>query len=209
MTTATIRSPRKRKGHGGERHQEILDAALGLISQRGVLAVSTRDIASAVGISQPALYAYFATRDDIMAELCEQAFFALSHRLQAVGGMPPGRVSLRMMCQAYISFGLENPNAYRVAFMIEKPVDPAHLDAASERALSAGVQTYGVFRTEVARFSAAGLTRDIDLDILTQSAWASLHGLVSLMIARPHFPWVDQSRLVEAHIEQLIDAMMA
>lgn len=209
MIPATLRSPRKRKGHGGERRQEILDAAMVLIARQGVQAVSTREIAAAVGISQPALYAYFATRDDIMAELCEQAFAALRKRLETVSGMPPGEACLRLMCRAYLAFGLDQPNAYRVAFMIEKSGPDPHLDPAGERALAAGVQTYSVFRGEIERCLAAGMTREADLDLLTQTSWASLHGLVALMIARPHFPWADREKLVSVHIDQIMLAMMA
>ena len=39
------RSPRKPKGHGAERREEILDAAQSLFAQKGVHAVSTRQIA--------------------------------------------------------------------------------------------------------------------------------------------------------------------
>ena len=41
MKAPSIRSPRKAKGHGGERREEILDAALSLFSEKGVHAVST------------------------------------------------------------------------------------------------------------------------------------------------------------------------
>ena len=65
MLVSAIRSPRKPRGHGGERRQEILDAALALYAERGVLGVSTREIAAAVGISQPALYAHFRSLDEM------------------------------------------------------------------------------------------------------------------------------------------------
>ncbi len=209
MSLATLRSPRKRKGHGAERRQEILDAAMVLIAQQGVHAVSTREIAAAVGISQPALYAYFATRDDIMAELCEQAFESLRTRLENVGDLEPGESTVRLMCRAYLAFGLEQPNAYRIAFMIEKPShDPDH-DPAGDRALAAGVATYSVFRRQIERCALAGLTRHVDVDLLTQTGWATLHGLVALMIARPSFPWAERDRLMAAHIDHFVRAIMA
>jgi DNA-binding transcriptional regulator YbjK len=36
MLVSAVRSPRKPRGHGGERRQEILDAALALYAERGV-----------------------------------------------------------------------------------------------------------------------------------------------------------------------------
>lgn len=49
--------------------ERILRTAAELIAARGYSATSTRDIASAVGVRQPALYKHFAAKDDILAAL--------------------------------------------------------------------------------------------------------------------------------------------
>ena len=81
MNTSGSRSPRKAKGQGAERREEILAAALKLFTEFGLYAVSTRQIAQAVGISQPTLYAYFPTKDDIGRELHGRAFALLAQSL--------------------------------------------------------------------------------------------------------------------------------
>ena len=65
----------------GARREQILDQALALISEQGVHAVSTRKIAAAVGITQPSLYAFFPTRQALVAEVSRRAFSALSARM--------------------------------------------------------------------------------------------------------------------------------
>ncbi len=203
----TVRSVRKAKGHGAERRQEILDAALMLFAQRGILAVSTRDIAAATGISQPALYAYFRTREEITAVLCEQAFLELRNRmLAAADHQAPTRASFIRMCRVYIDFGLQQPDAYRVAFMLEKGgPQPQETKA---RIIAAGVESFDCFHGQVARFVAAGLTRPGESVLLSQSLWAGLHGLVSLLIARPDFPWADREVLIARHIAALSDGVL-
>ncbi|MFN3859097.1 MAG: TetR/AcrR family transcriptional regulator [Caulobacter sp.] len=208
MKAATLRSPRKPKGHGGERRQEILDAALKLFSERGIHAVSTRDIAAASGISQPALYAYFPSRDEIAAELCEQAFKALRARMLAAADGPPGREMMERMGRVYIGFGLEQPDAYRIAFMIEKSQAGEEMDPAMRRSLDAGIDAFDCFRQQTARLVAAGLTRETRVEVLTQSLWAAMHGLVSLLIARKHFPWVERETLISAHLRTLADGVL-
>ncbi|MCA6289859.1 MAG: TetR family transcriptional regulator, partial [Phenylobacterium sp.] len=84
MIPTEVRSTRKPRGHGFETRDEILDAALRLFSEHGVMGVSTRQIAGRVGISQPALYAHFRNRDDLLAELCERAFSELEQRLNTL-----------------------------------------------------------------------------------------------------------------------------
>jgi AcrR family transcriptional regulator len=47
----------------------ILRAAAELIAMRGYSATSTRDIAAAVGVEQPAIYRHFSAKSDILAAL--------------------------------------------------------------------------------------------------------------------------------------------
>lgn len=204
MKTPSTRSPRKAKGHGGERREEILDAALALFSEKGVHAVSTRQIAELAGISQPALYAYFATKDDMAAELCVRAFATLVERMRAarVEGQPTVEYFERSL-RVYVDFGIENPNPYRVAFMIEKSHDGAFLEKTAGRPLIAGLEAFGLFRDMVGEYQAAGLTVLDDAQLATQTIWAGLHGLVSLLIARAEFPWVERETLIAAHIAML------
>lgn len=204
MKAPLVRSPRKAKGQGGERREEILDAALSLFTRDGLHAVSTRQIAEAAGISQPALYAYFATKDDLIADLCVRAFATLSARMAAAkADWTPSQACFDKAMRVYIDFGLENPDAYRVAFMIEKSHDGTFLARTGGRAMQAGVEAFGAFLGMVADLQAHGLTLDEDPERLTQTLWAALHGLVSLLVARPEFPWVERESLIAAHIAML------
>ncbi|QBS45080.1 TetR/AcrR family transcriptional regulator [Nocardia sp. CS682] len=49
--------------------ERILRTAAELIAVRGFSATSTRDIAAAVGVQQPAIYKHFSAKDDILAAL--------------------------------------------------------------------------------------------------------------------------------------------
>lgn len=204
MKTPKTRSPRKAKGHGAERREEILDAAQSLFGQKGVHAVSTRQIAEIAGISQPALYAYFATKDDIAAELCVRAFAILGQRMaEARVGYTPTAANFARCLRVYIDFGLDHPDAYRVAFMLEKSVDGSFLEKTGDRPMLAGKEVFHVFAEMVAEFHARGETVSDDPLAAAQVLWAGLHGLVALLIARPEFPWVDREKLIATHVAML------
>lgn len=204
MKTPTTRSPRKPKGQGAERREEILDAALTLFSEKGVHAVSTRQIAEKAGISQPALYAYFATKDDMAAELCVRAFAILVERMQAARvALEPTADSFERCLRVYVDFGVENPNPYRVAFMIEKSQNGEFLEKTGSRPMIAGLEAFQMFVDIIGEYQAAGLTVLDDVLLTTQTLWAGLHGLVSLLIARPEFPWMERETLIAAHIAML------
>ena len=49
-----------------KRQKEIIDAAISLIAQNGIEGLTTKTLAAAVGISEPALYRHFANKSEIV-----------------------------------------------------------------------------------------------------------------------------------------------
>jgi AcrR family transcriptional regulator len=204
MFAASVRSPRKPKGSGAERREEILDHALKLFSEYGVQTVTTRQIAAAVGISQPSLYAYFPTKQALVEEVSARAFQALSSRMQQVSHALRGVRRIEALARVYIEFGLEQPDAYRVAFMLEptRLGEPCRPDPI----LKAGLGAFDGLRQAMAAELGEGRT-DEQINLLAQSFWAATHGLVSLLIARPNFPWCDRIMLIEFHLGQILKGL--
>ena len=64
-----------------ERRDQILDVAARLFAERGFHGVSVDDIGKAVGVSGPALYKHFDSKDAVLAEM----LVAISERLLAEG----------------------------------------------------------------------------------------------------------------------------
>ena len=211
MPGSPPRSPRKAKGAGAERREEILAAALRLFGEYGLYGVSTRQIAQAVGVSQPTLYAYFVSKDQIAAELHARAFRDLEARLLLGVRDIDTPEAVAAGLRIYVDFGLENPDAYRVAFMIEGPHGRlAVAGPPDESDVSASGHTaFGVLRRMIADLHARGLAASDDPERMAQSVWAAMHGLVSLLIARPGFPWVDRDVLVAGHVNMLAGMVMS
>jgi AcrR family transcriptional regulator len=161
-------------------------------------AVTTRQIAAAVGISQPSLYAFFPNKQALEAEVCTRAFEELTARITAgLEALKRGKSDICKLGRIYVDFGLANPDAYRLAFMVEKP-DPVHA-IGGDPMLAAGLNAFNLLREAVGLTVGAGLPPQ-ELELTAQSLWAALHGLVSLLLARPNFPWKKQSRLIEFHV---------
>ena len=53
------------------RHRDILDAAAGLMAERGYGGASLRELARRVGMSQPSLYHYFPTKEQLALQILE------------------------------------------------------------------------------------------------------------------------------------------
>jgi AcrR family transcriptional regulator len=60
---------RPKNADGRRTRQAVLDAALDLFSQRGYFGTSLRDVATAVGVRESALYNYFASKDALFDAL--------------------------------------------------------------------------------------------------------------------------------------------
>ncbi len=52
-----------------EKHQAVLGVALELVAEKGIKATSLRDIAGRLGISQPSLYTYFTSKDQLIEQI--------------------------------------------------------------------------------------------------------------------------------------------
>ncbi len=54
-----------------------------------------------------------------------------------------------------------------------------------------------------------GQFRDIDVEGTSQAIWSSVHGITSLLIQRPDFPWVPKKKLIMQVISTAIDGQLA
>jgi len=192
----------KASDNRADRREQILIAALALFTQHGMAHVSTRQIARAVGISQPSLYAHFPNADAISTELCVRGFQQLHAAFATImrqGGTPVQR--LERLGQAYIDFALTHPDIYRLVFMAEMPEpEPGGEDAK----MVEGMRAFAVLRDVVAEVLAeAGDGAETLVEVQAQSCWAGVHGLASLLLARCHFPWAEHKMLISAHLRNI------
>jgi AcrR family transcriptional regulator len=203
---------KKARGLGFERRDEILAAAKALFLKEGVESVSTRKLAQLVGLSQTGIYVYFKSKQAILAALIDASFRKLGTALSEIDGKSKGAIRyLELAIPAYIRWGLENPDEYRLAFMLRDRGTSAHPNSPadpSEKSFE-GVKVFGELEERIVAGFAAGELNSIDKDprAIAQCMWAGLHGLVSLLIVFPLFEWVDRDRLIAAHTRLLLDGI--
>ncbi|HVL41046.1 MAG TPA: TetR/AcrR family transcriptional regulator [Brevundimonas sp.] len=207
MTAVTLnpRSQRKPKGEGHARRAEILAAAERIFVEHGYEGATIRKIADEVGLSSTALYMHFSEKSEILHEICSRAFSALLEANEAVASQPGGpEVRLRLMLEAYVAFGFANPNTYRLAYMT-RPIELR--EGAQSAARELGYELFRSFEKAVEDVEAAGLLRG-DARTAAQAFWAGIHGVVSLMITKPYFDWVDREVLVTTLLDGLIAGLL-
>jgi AcrR family transcriptional regulator len=94
------------------RRDEILRAAARLFAERGSRAVGVDDVGAAVGVTGPAIYRHFASKDAMLAEMLvrisEHLLAGGGERVAAVGDDDPA-AQLRALIAFHVDFALDNP----------------------------------------------------------------------------------------------------
>ncbi|HEV2757804.1 MAG TPA: TetR/AcrR family transcriptional regulator [Actinomycetota bacterium] len=202
-----ISRTRARKGEGDKLRERLLEAAEELLIKAGHPdAVSVRAIATAAGCTPPSIYLHFADKDELLMEACERRFADLDRVAQdAAEGSDDPLESLRLRGRAYIRFGLEHPEHYRLLMMTVHEKSLEELDWES----SAGVKAFMNLVGAVQRcIDAQALPEEPGAYPDALGLWATMHGITSLLIAFPNFEWGDREqlidRLLDVHIEGLL-----
>ena len=107
--------------------------------------------------------------------------------------------------RAYTEFGLANPSYYKLSFM-----SPPEFQAESYLVEGAkGTALFQGLRGTVELCIRQGLFRPMEVDLAAQILWIANHGVTSLLISNPNFPWVDRHILIGRVIDCAIDGLRA
>jgi len=170
--------------------RRLCEAAEGLFAERGIEAVTMRELAQALGVSPMTPYRYFKDKDAILAAVRTAAFARFAARLETAMAVPadPLRRS-RNAGQAYVDFALAEPLAYRLMFDLNQPTegDYPELQAAIVRARR-------TMTVHVEAMIAAGLL-DGDAELIGHLFWSVLHGMLMLQLTGKLSPAIDPARL--------------
>ena len=192
MAVVTPADPRQRarRGEGDRLRGEILAAAEDLLVETAdESAVSIRAIAERVGVTAPSIYRHFSDKDTLLFYVVESVFARLDEALEAAaaGAQDPFDEIMRKG-RAYVAFGLSHPEHYRLLFMCQ---DDRKKDMDLDGPAVAGTTAFDHLHDTVLRVLAlAGPDVERpDPFAMTCAVWSGVHGITSLRISMPSFPW--------------------
>jgi AcrR family transcriptional regulator len=190
-----------RERYRAQVRQEVKQAALRQLAESGPAGVSVSAIGKQLGVSGPALYRYFTSRDELLTELVIDAYDDLADALRAAGRAPDREPQARFeaLVRAYRSWALAQPHRYRLLFGPPLPGYDAHaqrlvtaaqavMDLLLEALRDLGDRTAAPPSQPLGSQLSAWAHRhglDIDPAIALRGVliWSRVHGLVSLEIA--------------------------
>jgi AcrR family transcriptional regulator len=183
-----------------EVRRKILDAARELFMTEGYEKVTMRRIADAIEYSATTIYNHFEDKDDLVQALCTEDFERLFEHLRDRLKPADPLEAIRQLGIAYAQFGTSFPNHYRFMFLT-----PAKFEHPEERDFSPGERAFGLLRAAVEAAIASGHFRPGDVDTMAQVLWASMHGIVALLITLPPSVWPHGPARPDI-VEQVVDA---
>lgn len=203
LTLLSMGIAQRRERERNSLRQDIMDAATTMFAEEGFERVSMRKLADRVEYSPTAIYLHFRDKDALFQAVCEAAFKQLVVRLdkqrRKFAGDP--LANLRAGLKAYIEFGLKHPDQYMVAFMSRAHGAQVPFEA------SAGAEAFGYLQRAVTECIEAKIFRSVHPELTAQVLWMSVHGLVSLLIAKAGFPFAPKAALIEAQLDLLLDGL--
>ncbi|HXA20455.1 MAG TPA: TetR/AcrR family transcriptional regulator [Thermoanaerobaculia bacterium] len=192
-----------RQRYRQELRRVILESAREAFVQDGYESLSMRSLAERIGCSHGSIYLHFKDKEELFDCLVEESFAQLAEVLAAL--KPEGKKIdpvelLRKAGRAYVDFGLRNPGAYEFAFVLRRPgaSHPEKPHLAYERLRSIMKQCI-----DEKRF------RRIGVDTASQAVWTAVHGVTSLLIFRPHFPWASKEKVIAQVVDSAINGLLA
>ena len=198
----------RREREKSETRDKILDAARELFISEGYEGVSMRQVAEKIEYSPTAIYLHFADKEELFHELVHEDFARLATVFTSAS-MPADPVArIREIGRTYVEFGIHYPNHYKLMFMTPHP--PAELDDRDHEIKgNPESDAYAFLKLSVQQAIDAGYFRDDlrDADLISQTMWAAVHGVISLQIAKCNDAWVDW-RPMEQRATLMLDAVL-
>lgn len=186
--------------------RRILDTTRHLLVRDGYQRLSMRRIARAMGYSATSIYLHFEDKDALFHTLIDEGFERLREVLRRASEThadDPVR-RLEALCRGFVDFGLENPEYYEIMFMLH----PEHMERYPAEKYRRARRNLELLIETLASGAEKGLFGIKEPHVSASTIWASLHGIVSLLIARRIDVRIDRDAFIETALQQTIGGVL-
>lgn len=187
-----------------ERRRKILAAARAVFQESGGLSAGLRPIAAAAGCTTGAIYASFASKEDIYAALLEDSLRELAAAVAgaAAKAVEPEAV-LRAAASAFFEFYQSRAFELRLGLYLFEQDGRTGLGSERDKALNARLaETLDVFAAAFARLGAPSEALPQEPRDLANGLFAALIGVLVMAISgRDHSLKTDATRMLDGLLD--------
>lgn len=163
-----------RSYHHGDLRSALISATKEALLDQHPDTISLKALALRLGVSQPAPYRHFKTREGLLSAVAADGFIRLNEILtQDLSWQTAvvNKVTFRRLCEAYIEFGLSNLGVYRLMHS-RGPMNAAASDSELSRASDAS------FKSLISKLPPRATYQEAAA--LAVFVWSTLHGIIIL-----------------------------
>lgn len=196
----------RRKNEADSVRQQVIDAAIELFLMEGYESVSMRKIAQKIGYSPTNIYNYFKDKQEILLSILQKGYAVFLGMLQQESEQHASldfKERFLKTMKAYVQFGLKHPDYYRLIFILN-PEQSIRLITMED---SDRIKGFRLLEDYLSTGMSMGVFREGNLSIYSRSVWASLHGMVSLLIGFPAFFQPQADSFIDGHLDMIVRAL--
>lgn len=168
------------KYHHGNLREALIEAGLALIAEKGVRALTLREIGARAGVSRMAAYRHFKNKEELLFAIGEAGFKRFGDALEKARNDAPKNYADRVVAMglAYLEFASKNRAHYEVMFlpMGDSSARPANGGDAARRA-------FAILEETVREGQNTGDVQQGDSQAIASLIWSSIHGISLLKLA--------------------------
>ena len=190
--TRKSRSRLRRERDKQRMRDRVLDAARELFAVHGYEAVTMRKIAERIEYTTTMIYQHFPDKETLIREIVAHDFQSFGQEFRRCAQIADPIARILAMARVFVDFGVQHPNHYRLMFMSPPSSEMKEANLAAIQADPAQ-DVYTFFKAAIEEAMQKGLLRPEldDAELLVQSLWSGMHGVVSLHIAKGRDPWIE------------------
>ncbi|NUO48196.1 MAG: TetR/AcrR family transcriptional regulator [Polyangiaceae bacterium] len=178
--------------------QKIIDKGREILVNEGPAALTMRRLADEIEYTAGALYAHFADKEKLVRAICQTDFEAFTSQFSSAMAEKDPLKRLRLLAKLYARFALEHPAQYKILFVLDSVGGVEKERGNPEKDAYAIVELAVEAAMKEGHFKAfEGRTQ-----LVAQSLWAAMHGVVSIEIRR-----VDDMQIPFELIDDRVDVM--
>lgn len=153
--------------------EEIIEAALGIVREKGISELTARALGTALGSSSCPIFTVFTNMDEVQENVIEAAKKVYKSYMDK--GIPQ-TPAFRGVGEQYVLFAVEQPNLFKLLFMSEKENKPAFtgvlplLDESYDTILLSISEAYDLTKEQAAH--------------VYRHLWVYTHGIATLCVTK-------------------------
>ncbi|MEX0780588.1 MAG: TetR/AcrR family transcriptional regulator [Balneolales bacterium] len=184
----------------------ILDTSRQMLVTDGFNQLSMRKIAGEVGCSATSIYLYFDNKDALLHALIDEGFEMIYSLIRVkVKTDASAADQFQEICREFINFGLNNPEYYKIMFLI----DPGNISRLPAEKFRKARRPVVMMIETLTEGRESGYFNIKDPELTAHVIWSSLHGAVTAILTNRMDVKIDQNLFIDLVINHAMRAITA